>query len=86
MRHRPCEHVVDGLRIEPMFLDEDARGQRLYRIVGKNGDRGLPDDRAGVEIRCHEMDGGAGDLRRRARAPAAARRRRERPAGATGAR
>src|SRR5687767_8713454 len=46
-----------------MFLDEDARGQRVCRVSVDHRHRTLDDDGARVEILRHEMHGHSADLR-----------------------
>ena len=45
-----------------MLFDEDARRQRLGGVTRLDRDRRLHDDRAGIELGRHEMDGDAGDV------------------------
>ena len=45
-----------------MLFDEDARGQRLGRVVVAHGHRGLQHDGAAVELGGHQVDARAGDL------------------------
>ena len=45
-----------------MLFDQDARGQRLGRVVVAHGHRGLQHDGAAVELGGHQVHGRAGDL------------------------
>ena len=45
-----------------MLLDEDARRKRLGTCRRHARHRGLQNDRTGVEVGGHEMDGGPGHL------------------------
>ena len=45
-----------------MLLDQDPRSQRLRRVLVVDGHRGLPDDRAGVEIGRDNVNSRATDL------------------------
>ena len=42
-----------------MFHTQNARGEPLLVVVGLNGQDGLTDDRASVELGCHPVDGGS---------------------------
>ena len=56
----PLEHEADGFGIEAVLLDEDARRQRLDRVVVEHRNRRLQDDRPAVELGGHQMHGRAG--------------------------
>ena len=45
-----------------MLFDQDARRQRLRRVIVSHGNRRLRDDRAAVEFTRDEMHGDARDL------------------------
>lgn len=47
------------LGIDAMFLLQDARRKRLFRIVFHDRNSGLNDDRAVIQRRCNKMYGAA---------------------------
>lgn len=55
------EDVLDGFGVQPMFLDQDPRGQSLRRVVVENRHGGLEHDRPPIEFPRHEMDCRTGD-------------------------
>ena len=55
IRYFPAITIRDRLRIDAVLLLEDARGERLHRVVVQHRDRRLQDDRAGVQILVHEV-------------------------------
>src|SRR6185369_17776410 len=52
------EHQSDGLWVDAMLLDQNARRERLDRIVLEYRHSGLKDDRTGVELLHDEMHRG----------------------------
>ena len=61
--NRPAavEHQLNRFGINPMLFEQDARRQRIDRVVGEHRDRGLNDDRPAVQFRRHQVDRRARD-------------------------
>src|SRR5436190_16870549 len=60
-RQASVEMERDGAAVDPVLLDEDARRQRVRRVVVAHLDRPLENDWPGVEILIHVVDGAAAD-------------------------
>jgi len=58
----PFQDDFYGLGVDAMFLFQDALGKGVLIVGIENGDGGLQDDGAGVEIFVDEMDGAAGEF------------------------
>src|SRR6266436_5830234 len=58
----PFQDDFYGLGVDAMFLFQDALGKGVLVVGVEDGDDGLQDDGAGVEIFVDEMDGAAGEL------------------------
>ena len=71
---RPGGDQPDRLGEQRVLGRVDRRLERLAVAVGRDRHRALEDDRAGVDALVDEVDGDAGDPRRRARAPGRSRR------------
>lgn len=56
------EYGLDCLGIRPMLLDEDARRQRIDRVIVQHRHAALHDDRAAIELRCHKVHRHTGEL------------------------
>jgi hypothetical protein len=59
---RAVEHDLDGGRVDPVFLDENPRRQRLFRVLVVDRHRGLEHDGPRVEAGGDEAHGCARDL------------------------
>jgi hypothetical protein len=58
----PFQDDFYGLGVDAMFLFQDAGGKSVLVVGIEDGDGGLQDDGAGVEIFVDEMDGAAGEF------------------------
>ena len=56
------EDDSNGFGINFVFLAQDFGGERVLGVVVRDGNDGLEDDGAGVEIFVNEMDGAAGEF------------------------
>src|SRR5207248_10850924 len=54
---------ANGGGVEAVLLEQNARGQRLFRVVGEDGHGGLQYDRPRVDALVGEVHGGARHLR-----------------------
>src|ERR1700728_2246462 len=54
-RESPGSNQSDYHRIDPMFLQQHASGQRLLGVTGVNRYTCLADDRTAIELSGHEM-------------------------------
>src|SRR5260370_36014820 len=56
------ENCSNGFGIDAMLFSQNFFGERSFSVFVEDGDSGLRDDRAGVEIFVDEMDGAAGEF------------------------
>ncbi len=56
------KHQADGIGINPVFLRQDAGGERFGRVARLDGDNGLRHDGPGIEVFVHEVHGAAGEV------------------------
>ena len=68
MTRLPCDAQAafreepDRLGVQPVLLDQNARGQRVLRVAGSHRHRRLQHDGTGVDALVDEVHGGARHL------------------------
>src|SRR5580704_1415143 len=58
----PLYQILNCLRVDDVLLSENARGQRIDRIIIEHRYGGLDQDRAGVQKFIDEVNGAASDF------------------------